>query len=71
MGIEAQVPSPDEIARLTRELHSTSAPDERFEVLGDLLFAVVALSRELGLDPEDALRLAGRRFVERVPAQES
>jgi len=33
--------------------------------LGDLLFALVNLSRFLGLDPEDALRQCNKRFMER------
>lgn len=33
--------------------------------LGELLFAVVALARHLKINPEDALREAGRRFEER------
>jgi tetrapyrrole methylase family protein/MazG family protein len=42
------------------------APPERAEEeLGDVLFAVAALGRRLGVDPETALRKATRRFAER------
>jgi uncharacterized protein YabN with tetrapyrrole methylase and pyrophosphatase domain len=36
--------------------------DERFEAVGDLLMATVALARELRVDPELALRAAAGRF---------
>jgi MazG family protein len=39
--------------------------------LGDLLFAVVNMSRKLKLNPEDALRAAGQRFASRFGALES
>ena len=42
--------------------------DARFEAVGDLLFAVVALARELRVDPELALRAAADRFRSRVEA---
>jgi len=34
--------------------------------IGDALFALVALSRERGVDPEEALRATSRRFVAAV-----
>jgi XTP/dITP diphosphohydrolase/tetrapyrrole methylase family protein/MazG family protein/ATP diphosphatase len=40
--------------------------DERFEALGQLLFEIVAVARELGVDPELALRAAADRA--RTPA---
>ncbi|HKP89861.1 MAG TPA: hypothetical protein VJT75_07775, partial [Thermoleophilaceae bacterium] len=36
--------------------------DERFDAVGDLLMAAVALARELRVDPELALRAAADRF---------
>ena len=36
-----------------------------FDEVGDLLFAVVNLARKMRINPEDALRVAGQRFMER------
>lgn len=44
--------------------------DGAFDEIGDLLFAIVSLSRKVKVNPEDALRVAGRRFVERYKALE-
>jgi uncharacterized protein YabN with tetrapyrrole methylase and pyrophosphatase domain len=40
--------------------------DERFDAVGDLLLAAVALARELRVDPELALRSAAGRFREEM-----
>jgi XTP/dITP diphosphohydrolase/tetrapyrrole methylase family protein/MazG family protein/ATP diphosphatase len=40
--------------------------EQRFEELGDLLFAVVNIARKLRVDPELALRAASDRFRARV-----
>jgi MazG family protein len=42
--------------------------DERFEEMGDVLFAAVGVARKLRVDPELALRAAADRFRERVEA---
>ncbi len=42
----------------------------RLHELGDLLFAIVNLSRWMKLDPEEALRAANRRWIERHAAVE-
>jgi MazG family protein len=52
----------DELAELQAEPNA----DE----LGDVLFAAVNVARHLGVDPELALREAGRRFVSRVEEAE-
>ncbi|HLY35831.1 MAG TPA: nucleoside triphosphate pyrophosphohydrolase [Candidatus Limnocylindria bacterium] len=39
--------------------------DERLHELGDLFFAIVNLARWMKLDPEEALRSANRRWIER------
>jgi XTP/dITP diphosphohydrolase len=41
------------------------------EAIGDLLFAVAGLADEHGVDPEQALRDAARRFADRVRAAEA
>ncbi len=50
------------------ELEGAPTDDERFQELGDLLFAVVNVARKLKLDPELALRSASERFRGRVTA---
>jgi tetrapyrrole methylase family protein / MazG family protein len=53
------------------ELHQAGAQagdagrDARLHELGDVLFAAVNLARWLKLDPEEALRTANRRWIER------
>lgn len=49
-----------------RELDAATTGDEREHELGDLLLAVVALSRHIDVDAETALRRAARRFKTRV-----
>lgn len=48
----------------------TRARDARLHELGDLLFALVNLARWMKLDPEEALRAANRRWIERYRAVE-
>jgi len=63
--------SAEAVAEEARELADAKDADAAFDELGDLLFAVVSLSRRLKVNPEDALRVAGRRFRERFAAMES
>jgi uncharacterized protein YabN with tetrapyrrole methylase and pyrophosphatase domain len=52
-------------ARLDALADAATVP-ERFDAIGELLFAAVACARALGADPELALRQATARFRERV-----
>jgi ATP diphosphatase len=47
------------------ELDAETDHDRKLEELGDLLFAVVNLSRHLNIEPEAALRDANRKFEQR------
>jgi MazG family protein len=51
-----------DVERLAGELREEGSRDERFEVVGKLLFAAVDAARALEVDPELALRHAAERF---------
>ena len=51
--------------RSLERLSGLRSRDERFEQLGELLFAVVGCARALDVDPELAVRAAAGRFRER------
>jgi len=44
--------------------------DERREEFGDLLYILAKLAQQEGIDPEEALRAANRKFAERFAAVE-
>jgi XTP/dITP diphosphohydrolase/tetrapyrrole methylase family protein/MazG family protein/ATP diphosphatase len=48
------------------ELEQADGREDRFNELGDVLFAVVNVARKLKIDPEVALRSASGRFRQRV-----
>ena len=48
------------------EVEAADTPEQRFDELGDLLFAVVNVARKLHVDPELALRSSADRFRARV-----
>jgi XTP/dITP diphosphohydrolase/tetrapyrrole methylase family protein/MazG family protein/ATP diphosphatase len=50
------------------ELKHAKTQEERFEELGDLLFAAVNVARKMRVDPELALRAASAKFMQRVQA---
>jgi MazG family protein len=56
------------VAERARAMADGGNQDDAFDALGDLLFDTVAASRELGVDPELALRQATIRFQRRVEA---
>jgi tetrapyrrole methylase family protein/MazG family protein len=58
------------VAEELDELRAAAEHDDRIHELGDLLFVLVRLGHWLELDPEEALRSANRRFVDRHAAVE-
>ncbi len=56
-----------EIAELKQALQAGEDPEWE---LGDVLFSAVNVSRELGVEPEEALTRSANRFAERVKAVE-
>ena len=58
----------DKLTEEARELADAETLDEKREELGDTLFVLVSLARKLGLDAEESLRLASRRFRRRFDA---
>jgi MazG family protein len=67
-------PSRGELAQSVRSASEraerASETDERFEAVGELLFAAVALAREEGVDPELALRRAADAWRQRLERAE-
>ncbi|MDO8690904.1 MAG: nucleoside triphosphate pyrophosphohydrolase [Dehalococcoidia bacterium] len=55
----------DKVAEEVREVVESESIEEKLHEMGDLLFALVNLSRWLGLDSEECLRLANQRFIRR------
>jgi XTP/dITP diphosphohydrolase/tetrapyrrole methylase family protein/MazG family protein/ATP diphosphatase len=64
-GVEGPIQS---VREELQELEKAATPDQRFNELGDLLFAVVNVARKLRLDPELALRASSDRFRTRIEA---
>ena len=62
----------DKIDEELREIAAVAPDDDaqRTEELGDLLFATANWARHLGVDPEEALRLANAKFERRFRAME-
>jgi MazG family protein len=63
----------EEIRELRAELPPAASepdPERAADELGDLLFSVAQLARQMGLDPEAALRAANRKFRRRFDALE-
>jgi MazG family protein len=75
VGFDYEIPAgaAEAVAEEARELAAAAGaadPDRVFDEVGDLLFAVVSLSRKLAVNPEDALRAAGQRFRDRFEAMD-
>lgn len=54
----------EELGEVDAALHNGELEEARREI-GDLLFSIAAWAREVGVQPEDALRLANERFEAR------
>lgn len=52
------------------EVLEAPTDEERFEEIGDLLYAAVNVSRHFGVDAESALKAANRKFEKRFRAME-
>jgi ATP diphosphatase len=61
----------EELAELDEVLAEGGEASRRAEELGDLLFAVANWGRHLGVDPEEALRAANRKFERRFASIEA
>lgn len=61
------------IAKIMEEIEEvkTASDDQREDEIGDLLFAVVNWARQLGVDPEAALRSGNAKFERRFRAMEA
>ncbi len=55
----------DKVREEIGEVLAAKTPAERFHEIGDLLLVSAVWARWLGVNPEDALRAANRRFYER------
>jgi tetrapyrrole methylase family protein/MazG family protein len=55
----------DKMREEMQEVLDAETPDEQFQEIGDLLLVTAVWARWLGVNPEDALRAANRRFYER------
>lgn len=61
----------EELAELRREVEEGAVRERQREEFGDILFALVSAGRHLKIDPEEALRLANRKFAARFQYVES
>lgn len=61
----------EELSELRQEIDGGESAERKREELGDILFALVSVARHLRIDPEEALRLANRKFSARFQYVES
>ena len=55
----------DKLAEEIEELKNAASKEEKEDEFGDLLFTIVNYSRFLGANPEDSLRKATNKFIDR------
>jgi tetrapyrrole methylase family protein/MazG family protein len=61
----------EELMELRAEIAVGASKELQREEFGDILFALVSVARHLRIDPEEALRLANRKFADRFQHVES
>src|SRR5262245_43225339 len=61
----------EEVDEIREEVASGSDPGRVEEEVGDLLFSIAQLARQLGVEPETALRKANDKFTKRFTSMES
>jgi tetrapyrrole methylase family protein/MazG family protein len=61
----------EELQELRHEIDVEAPREQEREEFGDILFALVSVARHLRIDPEEALRLANRKFAARFQYVES
>ncbi len=60
----------EKLAEELQELREAETPEHRFEEMGDVLYMVARLARQLHIDAEEALRAANRKFRRRFQEME-
>jgi MazG family protein len=60
----------EEVDEIREEVARGGSPDRVEEEVGDLLFSIAQLARQLGVEPETALRKANDKFTKRFTAME-
>lgn len=68
--VASELAAADSPAQAVATAAATAEESSSVDVMGDLLWAVVALARAQGVDPEAALRGRARRFRDRLMAVE-
>ncbi len=61
----------EELVELQSEIRTGDSKELQREEFGDILFALVSVARHLRIDPEEALRLANRKFEHRFTQVET
>lgn len=61
----------EELEELRHKVDAQAPTEQQREEFGDILFALVSLARHLKVEPEEALRLANRKFAARFNYVES